>query len=117
MRCIVDAQLPYRLAVFLRDQGWDVIHTDDLPNMERTSDNEIRALSSEEDRLVISKDNDFLHTYLVKGIPPKLLMITTGNIRNPELISLFEKHLYAIIELFSRCTLVELNNEELVGYE
>ncbi len=31
MKFIVDAQLPTRLARFLQDAGYDVLHTRDLP--------------------------------------------------------------------------------------
>ena len=31
IKFIIDAQLPYSLAVMLREKGIDVTHTDDLP--------------------------------------------------------------------------------------
>jgi len=34
MRFIIDAQLPYGLSMFLREKGFDSLHTDDLPDME-----------------------------------------------------------------------------------
>jgi len=43
----------------LKRKGFDVIHTGDLPNKERTTDNKIRMLAKEENRNVITKDNDF----------------------------------------------------------
>jgi predicted nuclease of predicted toxin-antitoxin system len=45
MKFIVDAQLPYGLKLFLKDNGYNPIHTDDMPNMERTSDTEIINIS------------------------------------------------------------------------
>ena len=45
IKFIVDAQLPYSLALMLKAKGFDVIHTDDLPNKERTADSEIRVLA------------------------------------------------------------------------
>jgi predicted nuclease of predicted toxin-antitoxin system len=48
MRFIIDAQLPAVLAKFIAQKGFDVIHTDDLPNKEFTSDNEIREISVSE---------------------------------------------------------------------
>lgn len=44
----------------LKRKGFDFIHTDDLPNKERTADNKIRMLAKEENRNVITKDYDFL---------------------------------------------------------
>ena len=56
---IIDAQLPYLLAEMLRQRQLDVIHTDDLPDQERTGDQDIRDLSVKKDRIVITKDADF----------------------------------------------------------
>lgn len=36
MKFIVDAQLPYVVAKLIKAKGFDAIHTDDLPNKERT---------------------------------------------------------------------------------
>lgn len=63
MKFIVDAQLPLSLSKYLEKRGFDVIHTDDLPNKEFTTDNEIREISVKEERIVITKDSDFLDSY------------------------------------------------------
>ena len=60
MKFIVDAQLPYRLKFWLESKGFDVIHTDDLPNQHLTKDLEIAEVADNESRMVISKDSDFL---------------------------------------------------------
>lgn len=85
MRFIVDAQLPRSLAIWLKEQGTDTIHTLDLPEANKTSDKEIIRLSTYESRIVITKDNDFLKIRILTGMPEKLLMLTTGNIANKEL--------------------------------
>ncbi len=41
MKFIIDAQLPRRLSYFLREKGFDSIHTLDLPKGNKTSDTEI----------------------------------------------------------------------------
>ncbi len=41
MNFLVDAHLPRRLAYRWRDAGHDALHTLDLPQQNRTSDNEI----------------------------------------------------------------------------
>ncbi len=45
MKFIVDAQLPFGIAQLLKSKGFDAIHTDDLPDKERTTDNQIRAIA------------------------------------------------------------------------
>lgn len=63
MKFIVDAQLPFALAAFLREKGFDAVHTKELPNGNDTTDAEINALSIAENRIVISKDGDFYDSF------------------------------------------------------
>jgi predicted nuclease of predicted toxin-antitoxin system len=114
MKFIVDAQLPFRLSKFLQSKGFDAIHTDNLPLKERTSDDEIRAISMSQGRIVVTKDSDFLDSHLVRKVPPKLLMVSTGNIVNRQLIQLFEDNLDNIIEAFVLNNWLELSNTDLI---
>jgi predicted nuclease of predicted toxin-antitoxin system len=68
---------------------------------------QIREISVNENRIVISKDSDFIDSYFVKRIPPRLIIITTGNIRNKELFLLFSKNIDQIIDLLDSCNLID----------
>ena len=50
-------------------------------NMERTSDSEIINLSMSENRIIITKDKDFLDSHILQK-PNKLLLVISGNIKN-----------------------------------
>ncbi len=115
MKFIVDAQLPYGLKLYLKDNGYDAIHTDDMPNMERTSDSEIINISELENRIIITKDKDFLDSYLLFDKPKKLILITSGNIKNKDFFLLFRNNFKKIIELLSKHSLIELNNFDITG--
>ncbi|HZL37980.1 MAG TPA: DUF5615 family PIN-like protein [Tepidisphaeraceae bacterium] len=65
MNFLVDAQLPQRLARWLRDAGHDAIHTSELPARNRTTDSMVNAIADTEKRVVISKDADFVDSFLV----------------------------------------------------
>jgi predicted nuclease of predicted toxin-antitoxin system len=52
MKFVVDAQLLKRLAVWLNSAGYDTIHTKDLPQQNRTTDEEINLISIREERVV-----------------------------------------------------------------
>jgi predicted nuclease of predicted toxin-antitoxin system len=73
----------------LRDAGHDTIHTLDLPDANRTTDAEINELSARDLRVVITKDTDFVDSFLLFHRPYKLLLISTGNIANADLTELF----------------------------
>ena len=89
MRGLVDAQLPRRLVHVLGALGWEVIHTLDLPLGNRTPDGTIARIADLEDRFVITKDADFVHSHLLRGRPRRLLLVATGNVTNDALIRLF----------------------------
>jgi len=83
----LDAQLPRSLVSLLETQGCDTLHTLDLPEGNRSSDDSISAKADQDERVVFSKDKDCIQSHLLLGSPRKLLLITTGNISNQELAS------------------------------
>lgn len=113
MKFLVDAQLPRRLADQMHASGHDVVHTLDLPMQNRTSDEEINLISLETHRVVVTKDADFRDSHLLKGIPPKLLLVSTGNIRNDDLLHLFARNLDRIVDAFETASYVELDRQHL----
>jgi predicted nuclease of predicted toxin-antitoxin system len=101
MKFLVDTQLPPRLSSYLRSRGHDCIHTTHFEDGQFLTDAQIIRIAIREKRTVISKDSDFKDTYLLKGTPPRILLLTFGNISNQELISYFENYLDELIRLFS----------------
>lgn len=116
MRFLIDAQLPRRLVRQLREQGMDAIHTLDLPSGNRTSDAEICAIAESEERIVVTKDADFVHSYILHRRPPRLLLISTGNISNDELVALFLPALPVMAAAFESASFVELNRTGLITH-
>ena len=69
-------RLPVRLARFLQAQGYDTLHTKDLPQQNATSDTLINDISLEQKRIVITKDSDFVNSFITIRKLFKLLLIT-----------------------------------------
>ncbi|WP_445174466.1 DUF5615 family PIN-like protein [Microcoleus sp.] len=63
------------------------MHTKDLPRRNTTPDSEINWLSIQENRIVITKDRNFIDSFMIQQQPYKLLILTTGNINNNQLIA------------------------------
>lgn len=82
MKFLIDAQLPARLAEYLSSVGHDALHTAELPEGNRTADDQIAGLADAEDRVVLTKDRDFRDGHLLKSSPRRLMIIGTGNITN-----------------------------------
>jgi len=113
VRVLVDAHLPKRLSEFLLAHDIESKHTLDLPKKNATPDTEIIQFADDEDRIVISKDSDFLDNYILDGSPKKLLIVSTGNINNRNLIQLFEKNLETLKSLFEENSVIEIDEEEI----
>ncbi len=116
MKFIVDAQLPKSLSKFLIKRGFDSVHTLDLPRKNKTKDAEISVLANKEDRIVISKDADFLNSFLIKDEPRKLILVKTGNISNKQLIKIFENNFELLLEMISRSNLIEVSSTAIAEH-
>ena len=117
MRFLVDAQLPPLLCDILVKAGFQAMHVDNLPAGDETADAEIIRYADANGFTVISKDSDFYHSHMINRQPEKLLLITTGNMKNRQLFDLIRKHADNIRQLFAACNYVELNNDGLIGHE
>jgi predicted nuclease of predicted toxin-antitoxin system len=114
MRFIVDAQLPRDMVTFLKTHGHEAIHTAELPEQNRTQDEKIRCMADAEDRIVVSKDDDFVTSHLLRGRPKRVLLISTGNISNPELIQIMRENLDTLEKALDEGVFVELTRTSLV---
>lgn len=119
MKYIVDAQLPRKLVKWMNAEGYNAIHTLDLPDKNATSDSEIIRISSLDNMsVIVSKDKDFPEQRIIRGKPERLLWITTGNIRNEILLGLFSREFKNIHDLFVKGSLfVELSNDSITIHE
>jgi len=113
VKFLVDAQLPRRLAELLQSSGHDVKHTLDLPEKNHTPDEILSEHARNEQRVLVTKDGDFVDWFFLRGSPPKLLFVTTGNIPNNRLLSLFRANLPAIIAALTTHSFVEIDRSGL----
>lgn len=86
MKFLIDAQLPKKLVSLFLDLKQEAIHILDLPKQNTTQDEEINELSCQYQYIVVTKDKDFLDSFILRKKPYKLLLITTGNIKNGEMV-------------------------------
>jgi predicted nuclease of predicted toxin-antitoxin system len=114
MRFLVDAQLPRRIVAWLEAQGFDTLHTLDLPDGNQTTDAAIATLAVREQRIVITKDSDFVDSFILQREPEKLLLVSTGNITNADLESLLARNLATIIAALEAADFVELHRAGVI---
>ncbi len=114
MKFLVDEQLPGSLVRWLNQEGHNAIHATSLGTGLKISDADISHESILEQRIVVSKDVDFVNRFLLKNEPWKLLYLTTGNISNSELLSHFQANIHQIIPLFQLANVVEMNRQNVL---
>jgi predicted nuclease of predicted toxin-antitoxin system len=114
MKFLVDAHLPRRMVRWLSDAGYDALHTLDLPNGNRTTDDQLSDWANREQRIAVSKDADFVDGHLLRGRPARLLLISTGNLHNRELEALFVPLIPDVVREFQVSNFLELGPTGLV---
>lgn len=66
MKFLVDAQLPRQMVAWLFAAGCDAVHTLDLPDGNRTTDERINDIADREERIVVTKDADFVDSHTLQ---------------------------------------------------
>lgn len=117
MKFLIDAQLPPRLARALAEAGHEVTHTLELPEGNRSTDRVVAAACDAEDRVLVTKDHDFRDSHLLRGSPRRLLIVTSGNIGNDELLAMFLANLANMVSAFDSARMVELGLEGVEVFE
>ena len=90
MKFLVDNQLPAALARFLTSRGVNCQHVLDL-DMGDASDSEIWEHASQNDCVVISKDEAFLYLANASESKARLVWVRLGNCRTKALLSVIER--------------------------
>lgn len=108
MKFLVDNQLPGALAHWLKKRGVDAAHVLDL-ELGQSADRVIWQAAADEQRIVISKDEDFVILVSRPGDPGRLSWLRIGNCRIFDLIKRLESSWTWISEEFQKgCRIVEL---------
>lgn len=81
MKLLLDANVSWRLAAKLKMHFDDCVHVDRIGLTIPASDHEIwkYVLLNE---LIITNDDDFIDLLNLKGFPPKIILLKTGNQSN-----------------------------------
>ena len=101
MKFLVDNQLPPALARFIsEDLGVEARHVADI-GLRDAADADVWSYASENDFVLISKDDDFVSLYS-KTPSARLLWVRLGNCRREFLLTVFKKQCPRILERFDQ---------------
>ncbi len=90
MKFLIDNQLPAALAQYLQKRGFDCVHVLDVALAE-ANDAAICLYAMREERIIISKDQDFFHLVNQPDAKVKLIWVRLGNCRTQALLRAFER--------------------------
>ena len=117
IKFLVDTQLPPILSNYLFSKGHDSIHTTFFKDGHLLQDREISSIAKNENRIIITKDNDFFEQYAIYGSPPRVLLLQFGNISNRDLLDFFNRELEKLATLFLEgSNLVIFNRQQIISY-
>jgi len=68
MKFLIDAQLPHSLGGCFVAAGPEALHTLDLPDGNRTSDDDIIRHADRMDAVIVTKDQDFVDALILRDI-------------------------------------------------
>ncbi|WP_394355069.1 DUF5615 family PIN-like protein [Aquiflexum lacus] len=108
---LLDANIPPSLAEDI--QGQEVIHVKTFPNGTSTRDGVINEYFALNNCVLITKDSDFYDSFMLKKIPPKLILVKLGNKRLRELRSYFRKNWNQIEKLITEYLLIVLTPDSI----
>jgi predicted nuclease of predicted toxin-antitoxin system len=97
MKLLVDNQLPLALAVHLRGWGLDCVHVLEV-GLGTGDDPDIWVRAVAEDRIVVTKDEDFLLLASRPGDTGRMIWVRLGNCRNAALLAAFDRTREALLE-------------------
>lgn len=82
----MDAQLPPALARWLREEyGVDAAHVNDIGYLGADDVVIFEAARAGAAAVVVTKDEDFVRLLEQRGLPPQIVWVTLGNVRNAAL--------------------------------
>ncbi len=100
MKLLIDQNLSYRLVKPLQAQfpGTEQVRRLGLTNNRDTS---IWEYARQNDFVILTQDEDFFDLSSLRGAPPKVILLRTGNLPSPEVVELLQGHLLMIYTLLA----------------
>jgi predicted nuclease of predicted toxin-antitoxin system len=92
MKLLLDANISRRLTTKLKIHFEDCFHVDHIGLIIPAKDIEIWNYALVNNLIIVTNDDDFLNLSNVKGFPPKIVLLRTGNQSNSYIEDLLIKH-------------------------
>jgi len=117
MKLLLDANISWKLTNILAPIFGECTHVDLISLTVPVKDDDIWNYALENGYIIITKDNDFLDLLELKGFPPKVVLLKTGNNSSKILAELIvdakqqiqdlENNKYGLLEVYGPFKLVK----------
>jgi predicted nuclease of predicted toxin-antitoxin system len=117
MKILLDANISWKLVNKLTLIFGECVHVDLIGLPVPAEDNDIWNYALKNGFIIITKDNDFLDLLDIKGCPPKVVLLKTGNNSSKALAELLinaklkiedmENNEYGLLEIYSPLRLIK----------
>jgi predicted nuclease of predicted toxin-antitoxin system len=110
MKFLCDVHISFKVKSFLQSKNFYCVHVNEILQGDKTADSVIADYCNKNGLIIITKDEDFVNSYLLKKLPAKLVKVNLGNISTAMLVEVLEKALPIIMSLNERESfLLEVN--------
>jgi predicted nuclease of predicted toxin-antitoxin system len=114
MNFLIDANLPRRIVDVFQERGHDAVHTLEMPEGNATPDVSLLDYAEQNNCVITTKDSDFSSSFWLQNRPSKLLLISTGIIKNAELETLLIANFEQLISALTENRYVGLTQEHVI---
>ena len=108
---IIDNNISYHVASILKDDFIGIVHVSSI-GLDEVDDSEIWKYAKDKELHIFTKDKDFNDIQQLKGFPPKIVWVRTGNASTKTIVNLLIKEKAVIIAFFKNTTtgILEIQN-------
>jgi len=89
VRLLFDQNISYKITKTLSDIFSNCIHVSNV-KLNNSSDDDIWKYAKENDLCIVTFDADFLNLATLRGNPPKIILLKTGNRKTSQLTQLLK---------------------------
>ena len=111
MKLLLDANVSWRLVSILEEHFGECTHVDNISELEfPEKDTKIWQYAKDNEYTIVTQDNDFNDLISVRGFPPKIIWLRTGNCSRKFIADLLIRSKRAIEELLKseECGILEI---------
>ena len=112
MRLLFDQNISFRITKKLKSYFPDCEHVSNC-GLTDCEDQDVWEYAQENDYAIVTFDSDFYEISLIKGYPPKIIWIRSGNMTTTQIAQLIIKNKESIIDFISKEELKDLACIEL----